>query len=117
MIPSISAGSRNSVPVEPGQYVYSQFKYVAGIPARGGQQGVSVDKLRILNNLIDQLVSLKQKNVEPKQWMPKELNGSQIDTLIDQYQKQIRTATATAETLLYKPAMPQTSGAIVNLVA
>jgi hypothetical protein len=117
MFPAVTAGSRNSVPVKPGQFMYSQFKYVAGTPAKGGQQGISVDKLRILNNLIDHLVTMKQKNVEPKAWKTNELSGEQIDTLIKQYQDQIRTATATAENLLYKPAMPQTSGGVVNLIA
>jgi len=36
--------------------------------------------------------------------------------LIKQYQDQIRTVTAAAENLDYKPPMPQT-GSLVNLVA
>jgi len=111
-----SFGGRTYVPVAPSAYVYSQFKYVAGFPAAHGQEGVSIDKLKILNTLIDQLVSMKQKNVQPQITARGEITDDQIDNLIKQYQTQIQTATAAAENLAYKPSLPQT-GTLVNLVA
>ena len=116
MMTSASAGSRTYVPVKPSQYVYSQFQYVAGIPAASGQEGVSVDKIKILNTLIEQLVSMKQKNIQPPVRGPGEISDDRINALIKQYQSQIHTVSATAEGLLYKPSMPQ-SGAVLNLVA
>ncbi len=116
MISSVSAGGRAYVPVAPNQFVYSQFRYVAGIPARGGQQGVSVDKIKILNTLIDQLVSMKQKNIQPKLAEKGEMSDNQINALIDQYQEQVKAVTAIASELPYKPSMPST-GMVVNLVA
>ena len=44
------------------------------------------------------------------------LTNDQIDTLIKQYQEQIRTVTAAAENLPYRPA-PIETGIAVNLVA
>ena len=58
-VPSASAGGRTYIPVDPHQFLYSQFQYVAGIPAAKGQSGISVDRLKILNTLIDHLVSMK----------------------------------------------------------
>lgn len=116
MISSVSAGGRTYVPVKPSQFVYSQFKYVAGFPAKNGQEGITVDKIKILNTLIEQLVSMKQKNVAPPSGSSGQLSGNQVDALIKQYQEQVSTVTAAASQLDYKPPMPQ-SGAIVNLVA
>ncbi len=116
MMPQISAGGRTYLPVSPSEFGYSQFQYVAGYPAPAGQEGVSVDKIKILNTLIDQLVSMKQKNIQPNVTAHGEMNDNQIEALIKQYQGQIQTATAAAQNLLYKPPMPQT-GAVVNLVA
>jgi hypothetical protein len=116
MMPMISSGGRTYVPVSPSEFGYSQFQYVAGYPAPKGQDGVSVDKIKILNTLIDQLVSMKQKNIHPKLTAHGDMDANQIDALIKQYQEQIQTVTATAQNLLYKPLMPQT-GTIVNLVA
>ncbi len=116
IMPSISSGGRTHVPVKPSMYGYAQFQYVSGYPARDGQEGISIDKIKILNTLIDQLVSMRQKNVQPKVTARGEISDNQIDTLIKQYQSQIQTVTAQAESLPYRPAMPQ-SGALVNLIA
>lgn len=116
VMPAVSSGGRTYVPVNPKEFGYSQFQYVAGYPASNGQEGVSIDKIKILNTLIDQLITMKQKNVMQKVTGPSEISGDQIDALIKQYQGQIQTAAATAENLPYKPAMPQL-GAVVDLVA
>lgn len=115
-VPSASIGGRTYIPVDPHQYLYSQFEYVAGVPAATGQSGISVDRLKILNTLIDHLVSMKAKNVMPKVEGDPKLSNDQIDALIKQYQEQIKTVTATAENLPYQPTPLQT-GIAVNLVA
>ena len=116
IMPSVSSGGRTHVPVKANQYMYSQFQYVAGYPAKNGQEGISIDKLKILNTLIDQLVTMKQKNIPQKMTSQGDFSDKQIDALINQYQEQIKVTTANAETLAYKPPMPQT-GTVVNLVA
>lgn len=107
--------TRLSVPVRRDQYIYSQFKYVAGVPAKEGE-GISVDKIRILNTLIEHLVAMQQKNIHPKISNEDTLSQEQIDSLIDQYQQQIHTVSATAQLLDYKPVLPKT-GTLFNLVA
>jgi hypothetical protein len=116
MINSVSSGGKTFVPVSRSAFGYSQFQYVSGYPVSEGQQGISVNKVMILNSLIDALVNMKQKDITPKVTTTTELSGEQIDTLIKNYQSQIKTVTAAAEALPYKPAMPQT-GAVLNLVA
>jgi len=116
MVSTVSSTGKQYVPVKPNQYVYSQFKHVSGFPAQGGQQGISVDRLVILNTLIDQLVSMKQKNAESAQAATSGMSDDQIDALIDQYQSQVQAATVAAETMDYKPVLPQT-GMVINLVA
>ncbi len=115
MVNSVISGDKMHIPVRADQFMFSQFKYVAGVRAQDGQ-GVSVDKLKILNTLIDQLVSMQQKHIQPKITARGEMSDDQISALIKQYQDQIRTVTAAAENLDYKPPMPQT-GSLVNLVA
>ncbi|HHU36413.1 MAG TPA: hypothetical protein GXZ47_04200 [Treponema sp.] len=116
MVSAVSSGGRNYLPVNPNQYVYSQFKYISGFPAKNGQQGVSIDRLVILNTLIDQLVTMKQKSVETADVDTGTMSDDQIDALIQQYQGEIHAATAVAETMDYKPLMPQTA-MVIDLVA
>lgn len=116
LMTSVSTGSRTFVPVKPSMFGYSQFQYVAGYPAPNGQEGVSIDKVKILNTLIEHLVSMKQKNIPQQIAVNKNTSDDQIDALIKQYQNQIRTVAAEAENMPYKPALPQ-SGAVFNLVA
>ena len=88
--------SRNggaSLPVAPGMVIYSHFKHVSGTPAPEGTQGVNINKLRILDTLIEQLSKMKNQSIAEFG----NLEGTdeqRINTLIEQYQKQIKTAQA-----------------------
>ena len=116
MMSSVSSGGRTYVPVKPNQFGYTQFQYVAGFPAANGEEGVSINRVKILNTLIEQLITMKQKNIEPFNASTEQNADDHIDALIEQYQTQIQTVAATAENLPYKPTMPQT-GSVINLVA
>ena len=91
-----SSSGRLYVPVKPNLTMYTQFDHVKGTPAQHGQKGVSVDRIRILNTLIDQLVSMKKSTVNKNDVF--ELSDAQKDALIETYQKQIKTAVANATT-------------------
>jgi len=80
-----------SVPVNPSAVVYAQFNHVHGIAARSGQEGVPVSKVKILNTLIDQLVSMKSKSTVSKENVTR-LSEPQMDSLIKQYQQKIQTS-------------------------
>ena len=61
------SSGRIAFPVKPSQAIYARFKYVTGIPSNEGG-GVSLSKLRTIDNLIDRLVSIKAStgNTEQK---------------------------------------------------
>jgi hypothetical protein len=102
-----------SVPVSPGSYIYSHFKHVSGVPAPEGSRGVSINRLKILDVLIEQLAQMKKRPAT----LDANPSDEQIDALIDQYQGQIRQAQAAASAMPYKIAPAASAGAVVNLVA
>ena len=81
------------VPVKPSAVIYSQLNYVHGKAASKGQHGVPLNKVRILNTLISQLVNMKSKSGSLKTDIT-ELSEDQKDALIKTYQKEIQTAVA-----------------------
>ena len=89
------------VPVSPSAVMYAQFNHVRGVAASAGQEGVPVSMVKILNTLIDQLVSMKSKPSISKENVTK-LSDKQMDALIKQYQQQIKTTvTASEQTKAY----------------
>lgn len=117
---NLFAGSTGAlyVPVNPSAVVYAQFDHVRGIAASSGQNGVPISRVKILNTLIDQLVSMKNKPAVSKEQLSG-LNDKQMDALIKQYQQQIKTSMAqTAKTGTYGFAglLPET-GAVFTIKA
>lgn len=113
---STSSG-RLYVPVKPNVAVFTQFDYVRGTPAEKGQKGVPVDRIRILNTLIGQLVSMRKDAVSKDDVMS--LTDEQKDALIKNYQKQIKNTIAIANlpgTYGYAGLMPE-AGAVFNISA
>lgn len=89
----VTASGSLCVPVKPNAVIYSQFDYVHGTPTKPGQNGVSVDKVKILNTLISQLVSMKKKDSVSKEDVGG-MTEEQKDNLIKQYQQEIKNAVA-----------------------
>jgi hypothetical protein len=113
---SASQGGRMSLPVSPSSYIYSQFKHVSGVPAPEGVEGVNINRLKILDTLIEQLSQMK-KQPEPSSEMrtfefPEE--DQAISSLIEQYQNQIRMIQENRANSPYSLAPPQT-GALFNI--
>lgn len=95
---STASSNKIYVPVNKNAVLYSHFEHVSGFVANKGQNGVSVSKIQILNAMIDHLSSIKSgkqpaavKNASPEQ----------IDSLIENYQTQIKQAIKAAETSPY----------------
>jgi hypothetical protein len=109
---SAASGGRTSVPVAPGQVIYSHFKHVSGTPAPEGTTGVNISKLKILNTLIDQLDKMKNQT-SASVGMINEQDENRINALIDQYQSRIKAAQNTG---IYTPAAPAT-GVLFNIAA
>lgn len=116
---STSSGSL-CVPVKPSAVIYSQFDYVHGTATEHGQRGVPINRLRILNTLISQLISMKQKPALSEEEATG-LSEEQKDELIKSYQQQIKTAIAASSAqgqAVYGLAglMPE-AGAVVSVSA
>jgi hypothetical protein len=109
---STASDGRISLPVAPGQVIYSHFKHVSGTPAPEGSTGVNISRLKILNTLIDQLERIKcQPAINPG--VVDENDENRINALIEQYQKQIKTAQTAG---IYTPTAPAT-GVLFNIAA
>jgi hypothetical protein len=109
---SMANSGRMSIPVSSSTYIYSHFKHVSGIPAPEGTQGVNISRLKILDTLIEHLSSMKKQTATNFN-VPGEIDEKQIETLIEQYQKQIKIAQPSP---VYNSAAPVT-GAIFNIAA
>jgi hypothetical protein len=104
------SNGRASIPVSPSTYIYSHFEHISGVPAPEGVKGVNIDKLKILDTLIGQLARMKQQTESPESFEvmaigPDQGNEQRINSLIEQYQNQIRTTqTANANNPYAAPA-------------
>jgi hypothetical protein len=105
-----------SLPVAPSSYIYSHFKHVSGVPAPEGVQGVAINKLKILDVLIEQLSRIKKQGAGSIT-MHDSVDEDRINALIQQYESQIRAAKAASVVMPYAPAPAAPAGAVVNLVA
>ena len=92
----LSSASSLYVPVKPSAVLYAQFDYVHGTAAGPNQEGVSLNRIKILNSLINQLASLRHK--EAPEVDVDNLSDSSKDDLIREYQKQIQETISKAET-------------------
>lgn len=86
------------VPVSSSALIYSHFDHVSGVKAKNGQNGISISKIRILNTLIDHLSSLQSK---PTFDSKKLISSENIDSLIENYQTQIKQIVTASQTAPY----------------
>ena len=93
---------KKSLPVQPSMVIYSHFKHISGTPAPEGTQGVNISKLKILNTMIEQLSKMKGQSAA-NYGTVSEQDEKRINTLIEQYQKELRTAGASP---VYAPSAP-----------
>ncbi len=96
-----SASGRLYVPVQPGLVKYAQLSFVHGTAAKAGQKTVSLDKIHILNTLIEQLVTMNKQAISKDDAYA--LTENQKDALIKSYESQIHSAIALSQ-------QPQTYG-------
>lgn len=76
------------VPVNKTALMYSHFEHVSGVAARAGQNGVSINRLRILNSLIERVADIK--NQEPV--TVKSVSESEVEKMIAAYQNEMKNA-------------------------
>ncbi len=115
---SYSAIAGNSgkvkVPVQPNLVVYSQLEHISGVAARQNQRGVNINKIQILNTLIDRLTAAKQ-NPMPSS-VDQATDTKQIDALIKNFSDQVQRAVAAADSTIFAvPTVPAQTGAIFSI--
>ena len=96
--------SRMSLPVQRAHFVYARFKHIKGVPSADG--GVSVFKLRLLDNLLDKMLAVKGSLV---------IDADNIDKITQRLESALRESL-----LAVKPAFsglfPET-GLLIDMVA
>lgn len=113
---SSAAGSAGKVrvPVQPSLVIYSQLEHISGVAAKQNQKGININKIQILNTLIDRLTAAKQNpmpsNVEDV------TDAKQIDALIKNFSDQVRLAVSAADSTIFSvPTVPAQTGAIFSV--
>jgi hypothetical protein len=110
-----SQGGRMSLPVSDASYIYSHFRHVSGVPAPEGTRGIAITKLKILDVLIEQLGEIKKKpDIDIGGINP---SDRRVDTMIRQYEDQIRTARAVNSVMPYVQAPSAPAGMLFSLTA
>lgn len=79
--------SKIALPVKKSQYLYSNFKHITGIPASADGKGLSLMKLKALDNLIDRLGKLGKN--PGNETVGKSLNSEKLNGLIDTYSMEL----------------------------
>ena len=112
---SARSGGRAQVPVQPSNYLYAHFKHVSGFPAPEGVAGVPVNKLKILDAIIERLSQVR-KNVAAGPEQAGFKDEKQLDALIMEYQKQLSNAVSRVGAA-YTASAQIPAGSFVNLAA
>jgi len=109
------SGGRVSLPVAASQVYYANFKHVMGSPAPEGQAALSIDRLKVLDTLIDRLQAVKEEPLAAREASP-DLSTRRVDALIQQYGAELH-ALASAPAVPYAPRPSVESGMLFNLAA
>lgn len=110
-----NGAGKMSLPVSASELLYSNFQHVSGVAASPGQPVASIDRLKILDTLIERLSSMKSQPLEAAQ-KPEGMTSERIDALIQQYGSELRSA-AVAPTAPYSFSAPVESGMLFSLAA
>jgi len=104
-----------SLPVDAAVLLYSRYKHVRGTPSLGTVHGVSLSRLRALDNLIERLIRLRGN--QPIVPNIEELTQQEIEGLIETYRKGVHRA-LTDQTQNVQPASAwEDLGLTLNTVA
>jgi len=101
-----------SLPIQRAHFVYARFKHIKGVPSADG--GVSVFKLRVLDNLLDKMLAVKGSFVIDTE-KRKDVNLGNIDKITQRLQSALREIL-----LAVKPAFSglfSETGLIIDMVA
>jgi hypothetical protein len=108
-------GSRVGVPVAESQAIYANFKHIFGVPQEGG---ATIDRLSVLNAIIDRLASIKKDPEFAERAKNKQdpMTPDRLDALILQYEKELK-AQASKPALPYAPQPALPAAIAVDILA
>lgn len=104
---------RISLPVSRAMTPYAQFEYVKGVPSSSSGGSVPINRLRVLNTLINSLVSNQSDPVKARD--PSKMSEESVKALIDQYSSQLHSA-LNSPTPYGASGVSYGSGALVNVL-
>ena len=121
-IPSLSytsaQGGKMSLPVDPSAVIYSHFEHVSGIPAQNGLQGVSINKLNLLDVLIERLnQAIKTSSDRRPDFYNSPNSYEGVDSLIESYRNMVQQAKAASSAMPYVPSPDTQPGALFTLIS
>ncbi len=109
----VNTTSTVSVPVDPDALLYARFKHISGVPATDGDQGVSIERLRILDSLIDRLVATNGQKAYVRD--VRGMSPNEAETLISRYEQELHSALRASRPEPYRDSAA--AGILLNLVA
>jgi len=103
-----------AVPVHPNQLIYSYFKNVAG-SATPGASVYGLDKLRILDTMIERLRSARAKPSAMRDEPDSSMSDERLDALIQHYGRELHAAVT--RSMPYGKPVGVEPGMLVSLAA
>jgi len=92
-----NASGKVAIPVKPSMVIYSQLEHISGY---ADPSGISLNKVYMLNTLIDKVSASKVETTAGKINI-KGLSEEQLDSMISDYQAKLQTQLTTAKTNPY----------------
>ncbi|MCQ2579803.1 MAG: hypothetical protein MJ159_03805 [Treponemataceae bacterium] len=111
-----NATGKVAVPVKPSMVIYSQLEHISGYADAKGANGISLNKVYMLNTLIDK-VSSSTTAASTEKAKVTGLSEEQIDNLISDYQAQLQTKLSVAKDNPYAIVPTGLTGNAVDFVA
>ena len=110
-----SPGASVALPVEANELLYAHFKHISAVPAPAGTQGFSLERLRMLDNLIDRLVTTKGHRAYVRDLAG--LNADELNHLITHYQNLLHDVSQQPSLAPYEAGKAPGPGNLLNFVA
>ena len=111
-----NASGKVAIPVKPYMVIYSQLEHISGYADPKGSNSISLNKVYMLNTLIDKLSSSNVDSAS-KKIDTKGLSEAQIDSMISDYQAKLQTQLSTAKTNPYAIMPTDLIGNAVDFMA
>ncbi len=111
-----NASGKVAVPVKPYMVIYSQLEHISGYADPKGSNSISLNKVYMLNTLIDK-VSSSNVDSASKKIDTTGLSEEQLDSMISDYQAKLQTQLSTAKANPYAVIPAGLTGNAVDFMA